>query len=106
MKRRLVTVLIALTGFAVVAPMAPATADTPSCVSRSEFRKVRQNMSKAKVHRIFDVDGRREAISHSGAYHAQVRSYKGCGQGSYVSVAFDKAGANPWKLSAKSASWG
>jgi hypothetical protein len=104
--KRFAIILAALVSFAVIAPMAPANADTPSCVSRSEYRKVRNNMAMAKVHRIFDVNGRRESIAHAGRFHAQVRSYNGCGQWSFVSIAFDKTGSNPWKLSAKSAVWG
>lgn len=35
----------------------PATADTPGCVTRGEFRAVDNGWTKARVHRRFDTDG-------------------------------------------------
>jgi hypothetical protein len=106
MNRRLATALVAgITSLGVMAPMAPAQADTPSCVTRKEYRKVHRGDTIKKVHRIFDIKGRQDAIAHSGGYHTQIRSYHTCSQWSAVSVSFDRNGNNPWKLSAKSAVW-
>ena len=45
----------------VAAPIAlsagPASADTPRCVTLKEYRQVHQGMTRARVHRIFDVRG-------------------------------------------------
>ena len=36
-----------------------AAADTPGCVTRSEYRAINKDDSIARVHRIFDTDGRK-----------------------------------------------
>ena len=61
--------------------------------------------TKKKVHRVFDTDGRRDAISQGGGYAYEVRSYKSCTQFGAVSVGFEKEGGGTWKLSSKSAVW-
>ena len=85
---------------------APAFGDTPRCVSQAEFRRVAEEMPKARVHRIFDTDGRRLFIN-SGNVTNEAREYRVCGHprrtGSYVQVHFDNftAGGGPLKLSRK-----
>lgn len=37
---------------------APAAADTPGCVGRQEYRKIRDGMARGKVHNIFDTNGK------------------------------------------------
>ncbi len=83
----------------------PASADTPDCVTRAEYRKVHRGDSKPRVHRIFDVRGKREAISSSGGYKSEIRSYRTCSRFSAVSIAWEKKPNRPWRLSAKSAVW-
>ncbi len=58
------------------------------CVSQAEFRQVKRGMSKAKVHRIFDTAGRRDAISHGGGFTFEIRSYKACSKYGAVSVGY------------------
>lgn len=74
--------------FAVPVAMAPmsAAADTPGCVVRSEYRQVHRGMTKLRVHRIFDTDGR----SVSTARGHEVRTYRACHRPrlSFVSVHF------------------
>ena len=82
-----------------------ASADTPGCVTRAEYRKVQKGDTKARVHRIFDTTGHRETIAHSGRYRTEIRSYDTCSPYSAVSIAWDKTGTSPWRLSGKSAVW-
>ena len=89
----------------LVAVATPAGADTPGCVTRSEFRSVYRGMSKTRVQAIFDTDGTRQAISWSGGFAAEVRSYRACSLYSVVSIAYDKRPGGVFRLSAKSAVW-
>jgi hypothetical protein len=84
--------------FSVLAVPVPATADTPGCVTRSEFRQVHNGMSKTSVQRIFDTSG-----SLSSAARHEVRTYRACHRPrlSYVSVHFSGG-----KVIAKFALWG
>ena len=70
----------------VLAVPAPATADTPGCVARSEYQQVHTGMAKLHVQRIFDTDGR----SVSTARGHDVRVYRACVRPrlAYVSVHF------------------
>ena len=88
----------------VVAPPAEA-ADTPTCVTRAEYRAVSRGMTKARVHQIFDIAGHRDAISWAGGYGAEIRSYRPCSRYSAVSIAYEKRPGGVWRLSAKSAVW-
>jgi hypothetical protein len=94
----------AATVTAVTATLVPATAaqaaDTPTCVTRAEYKAVHKGMTKTRVHRIFDISGKRMAIAHSGGFTSEIRSYKTCQKFSAVSIAYDNG-----KLSAKSAVW-
>lgn len=91
--------------FGVVATAPAASADTGTCVTRTEYRQVSRGMTKAKVHRIFDIDGKRQAIARSGGYVSEIRNYKTCSQYSAVSIAWDKKPGGVFRLSAKSAVW-
>jgi hypothetical protein len=104
------SVLLALPalGMAIIGSMLAvpsASADTEGCVARAEYRKVGKGDTKAKVNRIFDTAGHRESIAHSGRYHSEIRSYNTCSSFSAVSIAWDRTGSGPWRLSAKSAVW-
>jgi hypothetical protein len=83
-----------------------APAEAAGCVSKQEYRKVKRNWTKTRVHDKFGTSGHREAIAHSGGYVSEVRTYRGCGsQYNVVSVAFDKEPGDVLRLSAKSAVW-
>ena len=70
---RLMLILLFAIGSVFAAP-APATADTPGCVARSEFRQVHSGMAKLRVQRIFDTDG--TSVSKAGGH--DVRVYRAC----------------------------
>jgi hypothetical protein len=95
----------AISSFGVVAVAPVALADTPGCVTHSEYRHVHKGMKKTRVHRIFDTIGHRDAIAHSGGYTSEIRSYKTCSPYSAVSIAYDAGPNEPLRLSAKSAVW-
>lgn len=59
-------------GLVLVSPA--ANADTPSCVSRAENRRVDRGMTKRRVHRIVDTHGR-FMHAHAGGY---MRVYTPC----------------------------
>ena len=98
----------------LVAPIAlvatPANADTPTCVSKSEFRAVQKGWSITRVANRFDRNGN-QTYYDSGdpsidwpAY--QSREYKPCRRYSYVSVSFEKEAGDVWRVTSKSAYWG
>jgi hypothetical protein len=104
-KLRLVGLLVAPALLLVGMPSV-AQADTPGCVTRTEYRAVSRGMTMAKVHGIFDTTGTRDAYSTSGGYAIQIRSYKACRAYSYISIAFDRDGyGKPFRLSNKTAVW-
>ena len=89
MKRRLnkliaVLVTSAIASFGVVALAPAASADTPGCVTRTEFRKVHHGMKKQRVHAIFDTFGA-FFDGHAGGY---TRIYNVCQPGYYVVVTY------------------
>ena len=63
-------------GALTVAP--PAAADTAGCVSRVEYRKVHDGMTKKRVHRIFDTRGQQSWAMSSGGRYYESRDYKPC----------------------------
>lgn len=89
-------VLLFVIGGILAAP-SPATADTPGCVVRTEFRQVHNGMTKGSVQRIFDTSG-----SLNSAARHEVRTYRACTRPhlSYVSVHFSGG-----KVIAKFAIW-
>jgi hypothetical protein len=108
MNRRLATsgIAAALTAAVLFAPTTAAHADTDGCVTKAEYRKVKKNMPKTRVHAIFDTAGKRESRATSGGYVAEVRSYRVCGSRySAVAIAFDKEPRDVPRLAAKSAVW-
>ncbi len=85
-------------------PAAPASA--AGCVSRSEYRAAKSNMTMTRVHRIFDTSGRRVSYASYGGYAAQIRTYRGCGSRyNVVSILFDKNPGGLWRLDTKAAIW-
>ncbi len=83
-------IAVALTGaissFGAVSLAPSASADTPGCVTRKEFKKVERGMSKNRVARIFDTKGRQSSSFRSGGDIYQTRKYNPCPRYSYVNV--------------------
>jgi len=99
MRRILVTLIAAAftaTGLVVVAPPASATHD---CVNKKEYKRVKKGMSKSRVHRIFDINGKQVSTGYGYEY----RDYRVCTDPKcgFVSVTFHKK-----KLDSKYAYWG
>ncbi len=90
---RIISVLIV--GFsALFVASTAAYADTPNCVSRTEYRRVDRGMTIAQVNRIFDISGRITSTSSYGGNKDQWREYRVCSswgnpRWSNVSVNFD-----------------
>jgi hypothetical protein len=90
----------------VALALAPlAAADTPGCVTRSEYRAVHKDHSIARVHRIFDTDGRKIGGAKGGGFASQVRSYRTCRPLSSVVIQYDRSRGTIWRITAKSAIW-
>jgi hypothetical protein len=102
MKRILTTVAAAavLAGGLTMTTPDLASADTPRCVSKAEFRQVKKGMSKSRVAGIFDTAGKRDAISSGGGYTFEIRSYKSCTRFGAVAIGFSNG-----KLDNKTAIW-
>ena len=98
MKNALCVLALAVAFVGVLAPTAHA--DTPRCVTRAEYERVHDGMSKRRVHQIFDIRGRRVAISRSGGVTSEVRNYRPCRPNSAVSIAYGNS-----RVTAKSAVW-
>ena len=82
-----------------------AAADTPGCVTRSEYRAVHKDDSIARTHRIFDTDGRKIGGAKGGGFASQVRSYRTCRPLSSLVIQYDRSRGTIWTLTAKSAVW-
>jgi hypothetical protein len=99
MKHRIITlaasVAVLAGGSAFVAPAAHA--DTPGCVTQTEFAHVKKGWTKKRVHGVFDTIGKRQVISKGGGYTIEIRGYKTCTPYGAVSVSFTNG-----KLDAKS----
>lgn len=67
-----------------------AVADTPGCVTKGEYKKVRKGMTVAKVHRIFDTKGKVTASGSSAGSRWQFREYDPCVGDGWVDVDYDK----------------
>jgi hypothetical protein len=85
---------------AVTTTAPPAQAESRPCVSKSEYRQVREGMRKRRVHRVFGTRGRRVAYAQAYGYSAEIRRYRGCKRRSRVSVAYGNR-----RLQSKSARW-
>ncbi len=97
----------------LVAPLAltvaPAQADTPRCVSKSEFKAVKRGWTITRVANRFDVPGH-QTFFDSGdpdldipAY--QSRDYSACPDFSSVWLSFEKEPGEKWRVSSKAAYW-
>lgn len=84
MKKTVLAVLLSMT-FAV-GGMAPAHAD--SCVSSSEFGKLRNGMTEAQVKSLTGTNGTVVTAAGSGAYRIVIKSYKACTKYGAVSLGF------------------
>ncbi len=86
----------AVASFGVVAIAPPAEAHTHDCVTRSEFRKIRDGFSMTRVHRIFDVRGRL-GYAYDGF---RSRDYNACGKYNGVSVDYERRNG-VWRVESK-----
>src|SRR5688572_3955510 len=100
MSRRLAALVLApvLAVGVTLGTAMPASADTPGCVTRKEYRAVTKGMSKSAVHAKFDTAGKRQAIATTSGYTVEIRSYRTCSPYSAVSISYENG-----RLSAKSA---
>jgi hypothetical protein len=94
----LALVVSCLGGVATTAP--PAQAESRSCVSKGEFKRVHEGMRKRRVHRVFGARGRRVTYSQASGFRVELRRYRGCQRRTRVSVAYGNR-----RLRSKSASW-
>lgn len=81
MRTSRLVVSVVLTAVTLAGPwpgtVGPSTADTPGCVSGSEYRKIHDGMTRGKVHRIFDTNGT-NLFENPGAVHNSAREYRMC----------------------------
>jgi hypothetical protein len=86
MKKMLCGLALAVASFGIAVPTAQA--DTPRCVTKGEYRQVHRNTRMPRVHRVFDVRGRRVAYARVGRFTSEVRVYRTCRRGGAVSVSY------------------
>jgi Ni/Co efflux regulator RcnB len=98
MRKTICAVALVVASIGIGAPT--AYADTPRCVTKAEYRRVHDGMRRARVHRIFDTRGHRDAIAGSGPTLTEVRGYRTCRRGSAVSVSYRNR-----RVTAKFAVW-
>lgn len=102
-------VLSAIAAVASIGVVAPASADTPRCVSRAEFRAVKDGWSITRVYNRFDVTGSQdwyEAGDREYDWPAmQGRSYRACTSYGTVYVEFERYPGDVWRVTSKSAYW-
>jgi hypothetical protein len=106
--RRAIAPLIATAASAalLLVPAASAHADSPGCVTKTEYRHAKKGMTMTKVHGIFDTIGKQESKAQSGGYVFLIKSYKVCHSSySSVVVGYEKHPGGVLKLSNKTAVW-
>ena len=93
----------------VVLTAAPASADTPDCVSKAEFRAVQRKWSQDRVINRFDVPGRQVWFASGDPSldipASQSREYRPCSKYSYVSVSFERKRGDVWRVVSRTAYW-
>lgn len=100
--------VLAIAGTVLSTPT--AVADTPRCVSKAEFRSVRDGWSISRVHNRFDIKGQQDWYTDGyddpdyGWPDAQGRSYRACTRYGTVYVDYERIGGE-WRVSSKSAYW-
>ena len=99
--RRMRLIPLAAAIAAALALSGVAQADTPGCVTQSEYRHVHRGDSIRRVHRIFDTRGFLQEKGTSGGYPAKLRIYKGCGSFPDVAVAYKRKADGVWRLTQK-----
>jgi hypothetical protein len=65
----------------------PAVA-TPGCVEQSEFKKIKNGMTKARVAKLVGTKGELFSAAGSGRFKFEVRSYEACTEYGVVSIGF------------------
>jgi len=79
---RIISAVIATTllaGGGIMAAASPASADTRPCMSRTEFRAIKNGMTLTRVAGIVGSKGKVSVTSGSGPYSMTIRSYTACG---------------------------
>ncbi len=96
MLTRLAAAAVVAAGLAL--PAVPATAGDGACVTKSEFKAVKQGWTPKRVAGTFDTDGKRVTM----AQFSEVRRYQKCGGGTSVIVNYErKAAGTPLGLTSK-----
>jgi hypothetical protein len=101
---RKVIIGLAIATILVGGAAGPASADTPGCVTRAEFRKASKGMKMTRVHDIFDTRGRRvDYLPGDNGFPAeQVRVYRPCNPNvTQINAGYRKRSAGVWRLAFK-----
>lgn len=72
--------------FGVTAPL-PAVA-SPGCVEQSEFKKIKNGMTKNRVAKLVGTKGELVSAAGSGRFRFEIRSYDACTEFGIVSLGF------------------
>jgi len=94
-----------LGGSLALATPADAANRTPHCVTKSEYKKIKNGMTLAEVKKTTGITGKRVAIATSGGYGSQIRNLKTCSPYSAVSISLSKKPGGAWRVDGKSAVW-
>ena len=94
---------LALAAAGVVVTAGPAAADTPGCVSKTEFRKLHKGMTRERAHRILDTNGRQSYTYWISGDHYSGRDYRACTHPRWSVVSVDYVNG---KVDGKFAYWG
>jgi|RhiMethySRZTD1v2_1073278.scaffolds.fasta_scaffold349723_2 hypothetical protein len=79
---------LALAVGGVMVTASPASADTPGCVTKTEYRKVHKGMIKKRVDRIFDIPGEFvDAVPVAGGFF---QAYGTCKPGHFVGITYKR----------------
>ena len=78
---------LVLAGLVGAAAPLPALA-TPGCVDQSEFKKIKNGMTKTKVAKLVGTKGELFSAAGSGRFKFEIRSYEACTEYGVVSIGF------------------
>ena len=99
--------LLATGALVLAAPVlasAPAHADTPGCVSRTEFGAVQEGWRSSRVVEVFDTRGTQVSYRPGGTLEHQTRRYDACpGFLGLITVDFARTAGGTWRVTDKAA---
>ncbi len=94
-----------LVGLAVLGPAPVATADTPGCLTKKEWKTAKPGYKMTGIHERFDTKGtqHRYYLDEATMTEEQTRHYERCSGLAQVAVDYERVSGGVWRMTYK---WG